>query len=138
MERTLSIVKPDITRRNLTGAVNKMIEEAGFRIIAQRRIQLTGKTAGGFYKEHSAKGFFKDLCDIMSRDPIIVQVLEKDNAIADYRTLMGATNPQNAAEGTIRKIYGISIDENSVHGSDSYASAAREISFFFSDIEIVG
>lgn len=138
MERTLSILKPDITKRNLTGTVNAMIENAGFKIVAQKRIHMTSQVAGGFYKEHKEKPFFGDLCRIMSAGPIVVQILEKDNAIADYRTLMGATNPEKADEGTIRKAFGISIDENSVHGSDSHNSAAREINYFFSELEIVG
>ncbi|USO01953.1 MAG: nucleoside-diphosphate kinase [Alphaproteobacteria bacterium] len=138
MERTLSILKPDVTKRNLTGEVNTMIEKAGFKIIAQKKIRMTPEIAGGFYGEHREKPFFGDLCRIMSAAPVVVQVLEKHNAIELYRHLMGATNPEKADEGTIRKKYGISLDENSVHGSDSAKSAEREISFFFSDLEIVG
>ena len=139
MERTLSILKPDITTRNLTGAVNTMIEQAGFKIVAQKRIQMTTKTAGDFYKDHKERAFFGELCDVMTSGPVVVQVLEKDNAVADYRTLMGATDPKKADEGTIRKQFGISLEDgNSVHGSDSHESAAREINFFFSELEIVG
>jgi len=138
MERTLSIIKPDITKRNLTGEVNAMIEKAGFKIVAQKRIHMTPEIAGKFYEEHHARPFFKDLCAIMSSAPVIVQVLKKDNAIEDHRNLMGDTNPKNAKPGTIREKYGVSLDENSVHGSDSHKSAAREIAFFFSTLEIVG
>ena len=138
MERTLSILKPDITKRNLTGAVNQKIEANGFRIIAQKRILMTYNVAGAFYKDHKEKAFFQELCFIMSSAPIVVQILEKENAISSYRTLMGHTNPEKAEKGTLRKEFGISIDENSVHGSDSYQNAVREINYFFSDLEIVG
>ena len=138
LERTLSIIKPDVTRRNLTGEVNSMIESTGFRIIAQKRVLLTLDQARKFYAVHSEKPFYDDLCKFLSSEPVIVQVLEKENAIADYRSLMGATNPSNAEEGTIRKKYGLSVDQNSVHGSDAIETAINEIKFFFSDIEIVG
>lgn len=136
LERTLSIIKPDATERNLTGAIDAIIENAGFRIIAQKKICLTRKQAEGFYAEHKEKAFFDSLVEFMSSGPVVVQVLEKENAIADYRALMGATNPANAEEGTIRKKFALSIDRNSVHGSDSPESAKREVSYFFSEIEI--
>lgn len=138
MERTLSILKPDATKRNLTGAINKMIEDAGFRIIAQKRIKLTLEQAMKFYEVHKSKSFYGELCEFLSSSPVVVQVLEKDNAIADYRSLMGATNPANAEEGTIRKTFALSVDQNTVHGSDAPETAAQEISFFFSSVEIVG
>ena len=138
MERTLSILKPDITTRNLTGKVNAYFEEAGLRIIAQRRLQLTYEQAGKFYAVHKARPFFHDLCTMMSAGPVVAQVLEGDNAINKNREIMGATNPENAAPGTIRKEFAISIDQNSVHGSDSPDTARQEIVFFFSDLEIVG
>lgn len=138
MIRTLSIIKPDATRRNLTGAINKMIEEKGFTIIAQKRIWLTLRQAQQFYKEHEGKGFFAEMTEVIASYPCVVQVLQKENAILDYRTLMGATDPQKADAGTIRASYAISIGENSVHGSDSETSAQREIGFFFSEIELVG
>lgn len=138
MERTLSILKPDATERNLTGKINTMIEGAGLKIIAQKKIRLSEEMAGAFYAEHKGKPFYNDLVSIMSSGPVVVQVLEGDNAIALYRKVMGATNPANAEEGTIRKTFAISLDRNSAHGSDSPESAAREISFFFSQTEIVG
>lgn len=138
MERTLSILKPDATKRNLTGAINKMIEDAGFRVIAQKRIKLTLEQAMKFYEVHKSKSFYGELCEFLSSSPVVVQVLEKDNAIADYRSLMGATNPANAEEGTIRKTFALSVDQNTVHGSDAPETAAQEISFFFSSVEIVG
>lgn len=138
IERTFSIIKPDATRRNLTGEINAMIEAAGFRIVAQKRIKLTLDQAKKFYEVHAEKPFYNDLCEFLSSDPIIVQVLEKENAIADYRNLMGSTNPANADGGTIRNKFALSIDQNSVHGSDACETAANEIKFFFSDIEIVG
>ncbi len=137
-ERTLSIIKPDATRRNLTGAVNAVIEEAGLRIIAQKRIQLSQGQAEGFYAVHKERPFFNDLVTFMMSGPVVVQVLEGENAVAKYRDVMGATNPANAAEGTIRKRFAESIEANSVHGSDSAENAAREIEFFFTDQEIVG
>ena len=138
MERTLSILKPDATERNLTGKINTMIEGAGLKIIAQKKIRLSEEMAGAFYAEHKGKPFYNDLVSIMSSGPVVVQVLEGDNAIALYRKVMGATNPANAEEGTIRKTFAISLDRNSAHGSDSPESADREISFFFSQTEIVG
>ncbi len=137
-ERTLSIVKPDATRRHLTGKIVARLEQAGLRIVAQKRIRLTREQAEGFYAEHSERPFFNDLCAFMTSGPIVVQVLECDNAIERNREIMGVTNPANAAAGTIRKDYGESIEANSVHGSDSPNSAAREIAYFFSDCEIVG
>lgn len=138
IEQTFSIIKPDATKRNLTGEINRMIESAGFRIVAQKRIKITLEHAQRFYAVHAEKPFYNDLCEFLSSAPIVVQVLEKENAIADYRALMGATNPANAAEGTIRNKFALSIDQNSVHGSDSPETAANEIRFFFSDVEIVG
>ena len=138
LERTFSIIKPDATRRNLTGKINAMFEAAGLRIIAQKRLHLSREQAEGFYAEHSARGFFNDLVSFMVSAPVVVQVLEGENAIAENRRLMGATNPANAEPGTIRKEFAESIEANSVHGSDSAASAAREIAFFFSGIELVG
>ena len=138
IERTFSMIKPDATSRNLSGAINATIEAAGFHIIAQKRIKITLEQAQKFYDIHKEKPFYNDLCIFISSGPVVVQVLEKKNAIADYRKLMGATNPEQAEEGTIRKKYAISIDQNSVHGSDGIETAKREISFFFSDTEIVG
>ena len=138
IEKTFSIIKPDATSRNITGEINSMIENAGFKIVAQKRIKITKEQAMKFYDVHKEKPFYNDLCEFLSSAPIVVQVLEKENAIADYRNLMGATNPVNATEGTIRKKYALSIDQNSVHGSDAPETAAREIKFFFSDTEIVG
>src|SRR5271165_1042356 len=137
-ERTLSIIKPDATRRNLTGRINACFEEAGLRIIAQKRIRLTKDRAEEFYGEHRARGFFNDLVAFMTSGPVVVQVLEGEDAIAKNREIMGATDPAKAAAGTIRKQYAESIEANSVHGSDSAASAAREIAFFFPASEIVG
>ena len=136
MERTLSIIKPDATARNLSGQINAMIEKAGLKIVAQKMIHLSLAQAERFYQEHQGKTFFDNLVQFMSSAPVIVQVLEADDAIARYRQIMGATNPAVAEEGTIRKTFALSIDKNSVHGSDSPESAAREISFFFSEIEI--
>lgn len=138
MERTLSLIKPDATRRNLTGAINARIEEAGLRIIAQRRLHLTRRDAEKFYAVHSERAFFNDLCAFMSSGPIVAQVLEGDNAIQKYRTVMGATNPANADEGTIRKDFAESIEANSVHGSDAPETAKDEIAFFFAGIDLVG
>lgn len=138
MQRTLSILKPDVTRRNLTGAVNERIESAGLKIIAQKRLHLTLQQAQKFYAVHQERAFFNDLCLSMISGPVVVQVLEGENAIAHYRTVMGATNPANADEGTIRKDFAESIEANSVHGSDSMENAVKEISFFFSEMEIVG
>ncbi len=138
MERTLSIIKPDATTRNITGKVNTMIEEAGLKIVAQKRIWLSESQAEEFYIEHKDKAFFASLVEFMTSAPIVVQVLEGENAIEHYRKIMGATNPAVAEEGTIRKTFALSIDKNTVHGSDSPESAQREINFFFSRVEIVG
>jgi nucleoside-diphosphate kinase len=137
-ERTFSIIKPDATRRNLTGKVNAVIENAGLRIVAQRRIQMSRAQAEKFYEIHKERPFFGELVDFMISAPVVVQVLEGDNAVAKYRDVMGATNPANAAEGTIRKLYAESVGENSVHGSDSAENAALEIVQFFKADEIVG
>jgi nucleoside-diphosphate kinase len=137
-ERTFSIIKPDATRRNLTGAVTKMLEEAGLRVIASRRIRMTRDQAEGFYAVHRERPFYNDLCTFMTSGPVVVQVLEGDNAVARNREVMGATNPAQADEGTIRKAYAESIEANSVHGSDSPENAAIEIAFFFTPEEIVG
>ncbi len=136
MQRTLSIIKPDAVMRNITGKINAMIEDAGLRIVAQKRIQLTKTQAEEFYAEHKEKAFFTGLVEYMISAPVVVQVLEGENVIEDYRKIMGATNPAIAEEGTIRKTFGESITHNSVHGSDSPESAAREISFFFNQLEI--
>ena len=136
MERTLSIIKPDATTRNITGKVISMIEEAGFKIIAQKRLMLSAAQAEEFYAEHKGKVFFPSLVEIMTSAPVVVMVLEGENVIENYRKLMGATNPAVAEEGTIRKTFALSIDKNTVHGSDSAESAAREIAFFFSGVEI--
>lgn len=138
LERTFSILKPDATRRNLTGAVNAMIEGAGLRIIAQKRIHMTRAQAEAFYSVHSERPFFGELVDFMTSAPVVVQVLEGENAITAYRTVMGATNPANADEGTIRKAHAVSVGENTVHGSDAAETAAIEIAQFFSGNEIVG
>ncbi len=136
--RTFSIIKPDATRRNLTGAVTKMLEDAGLRVIASKRIRMTREQAEGFYAVHSERPFFKDLCAFMTLGPVVVQVLEGDNAVQRNRDIMGATNPEQAAEGTIRKVYAESIEANSVHGSDSDENARIEIDYFFKPEEIVG
>ena len=138
MQRTLSILKPDITRRNLTGAVNERIERSGLKIIAQKRLHLTLEQAQKFYAVHQERAFFNDLCLSMISGPVVVQILEGENAIVHYRNVMGATNPANAEEGTIRKDFAESIEANSVHGSDSIDNASKEIAFFFSEMEIVG
>ncbi len=138
VERTLSIIKPDATARNLTGSINARFEEAGLRIVAQRRLQLSRVEAEAFYDVHRGRPFFDELCAFMSSGPIVAQVLEGENAIARNREVMGATNPADAAEGTIRRDFAESIGENSVHGSDAPETAASEIRFFFSDREIVG
>jgi nucleoside-diphosphate kinase len=137
-ERTLSIIKPDATRRNLTGKINAMLEDAGLRIVAQKRIQLTREQAEGFYAVHRERPFFNDLCTFMTSGPVVVQVLEGESAVQKNRDVMGVTNPENAAEGTIRKTFAESIEANSAHGSDSLENAAIEIAYFFSAIEIVG
>jgi len=138
IQRTFSIIKPDATERNLTGAVNKVIEEAGLRIVAQRRIHMTRTQAERFYGVHSERPFFGELVEFMMSAPVVVQVLEGENAVAAYRDVMGATNPEEAADGTIRKLFAKSIGENSVHGSDSEENAQIEIVQFFSEAEIVG
>ena len=138
IERTFSIIKPDATERNLTGAVNAMIEQAGLRIIAQKRTRITREQAETFYAVHRERPFFSDLVDTMISGPVVVQVLEGENAIAKYRELMGATDPAKADPGTIRKVHARSVGENSVHGSDGPETAATEIAQFFSENEIVG
>ena len=138
IERTLSIIKPDATRRNLTGAINDRFEKAGLRIIAQKRLRLSKEMAEKFYAVHAARPFYGDLVAFMSSGPVVAQVLEGEGAIAKNRDIMGATNPANAAPGTIRKDFAESIEANSVHGSDSAETAAQEIAFFFSEAEIVG
>jgi nucleoside-diphosphate kinase len=137
-ERTLSIIKPDATRRNLTGKVNARFEEKGLRIVAQKRLRLSRAQAEQFYAVHKARPFFSSLCDFMTSGPVVVQVLEGDNAVAKNREIMGATDPSKAAAGTIRKDFAESIEANSVHGSDSAENAVIEIAFFFSGLEIVG
>ena len=138
LERTFSIIKPDATRRNLTGRINAKLEEAGLKIVAQKRIRMTRENAETFYAVHKERPFFGELCDFMVSGPVVVQVLEGENAIAKNREVMGATNPADADEGTIRKEFAESIEANSVHGSDSQANAAIEIAYFFSGAEIVG
>jgi len=138
VQRTFSIIKPDATKRNITGKVNAKIEEAGLRIVAQKRVQLTEEQAGGFYAVHKERPFYGDLVKFMMSGPVVVQVLEGENAIAAYRKVMGATNPAEADAGTIRAEFAQSIDANTVHGSDAPETAAEEIKFFFSDDEIVG
>jgi nucleoside-diphosphate kinase len=138
IERTLSIIKPDATRRNVTGQINGRLEAAGLRIVAQKRLQLTRAQVERFYAIHAARPFFGDLCEFMVSGPVVVQVLEGEDAIAKNREVMGATDPAKAAPGTIRKDLGESIEANSVHGSDSAETAATEIAFFFSGLEIVG
>ena len=137
-ERTFSIVKPDATRRNLTGNICAMLEEAGLRIIASKRIRLTKEQAEAFYAVHRERPFYADLVKFMTSGPVVVQVLEGEDAIAKNREVMGATNPAEAAEGTIRKLFAESVEANSVHGSDGPDTAQQEIKFFFSDCEIVG
>jgi nucleoside-diphosphate kinase len=138
IERTFSMIKPDATERNLTGAINAVIEKAGLRIVGQKRVRWTRADAEKFYEEHAARPFYGELCAFMSSGPIVLQVLEGENAIAKYREVMGATDPAEAAEGTIRKLFARSKGENSTHGSDSPASAAREIALNFKSEEIVG
>jgi nucleoside-diphosphate kinase len=138
LERTLSIIKPDATRRNLTGAINDRLERAGLRIVAQKRLQLSRDQAEGFYAVHRERPFFASMVEFMTSGPVVVQVLEGEGAVAKNRDVMGATNPANAAEGTIRKDFAESIEANSVHGSDSPENARTEIAFFFAGIEIVG
>jgi nucleoside-diphosphate kinase len=138
IERTLSIIKPDATRRNLTGEINARLEAAGLRIVAQRRMRLSRGQAEAFYAVHRERPFYRSLCEFMTSGPVIVQVLEGENAIETNREVMGATDPAKAAPGTIRKDFAESIEANSVHGSDSPDTAAREIAFFFAEIDIVG
>ena len=138
MNRTFSIIKPDATKRNLTGSINSVIETNGLRIIAQKRIKLTNDQAKKFYDVHNDKPFFLDLIEFMTSEPVVVQVLQADNAVKKYREVMGATNPENAEEGTIRKLFALNVQENSVHGSDSDENALKEIEFFFNENEIVG
>ena len=137
-ERTFSILKPDATRRNITGQVNAVIEGAGLRIVAQKRVHLTEEQAKKFYEVHAERPFYGELVGQMTAEPVVVQVLEGENAVAKYREVMGATNPAQADEGTIRKLFALSIGENTVHGSDSLENAAIEIAQFFTDAEIVG
>ena len=138
MNRTFSIIKPDATKRNITGSINKVIEDSGLRIIAQKRIKLTIDQAEKFYAVHNERPFFRDLVEYMTSEPVIVQVLSGENCVEKYRSVMGATNPENADEGTIRKLFALNIQENSVHGSDSKENAKIEIDFFFKSNEIVG
>ena len=137
MDRTFSIIKPDATKRNITGGINKIIEENNLRIIAQKRIKLSNKQAEGFYSVHKDKPFFLDLIDYMTSDAVIIQVLEGKDAVNNYRKVMGSTNPENADKGTIRNEYGLNIQENSVHGSDSKENAEIEINYFFDESEII-
>lgn len=138
IERTLSIIKPDATKRNLTGKIVAKFEEAGLRVVASKRIHLSPAQAGAFYAEHKERPFYGELCSFMASEPVVVQVLEGEGAIAKNREVMGATDPSQAADGTIRKEFALSKGENSVHGSDSPEAAAREIAFFFSGLELVG
>ncbi len=138
MERTLSIIKPDATRRNLTGRINTKFEESGLRIIAQKRVQMTEEQAKAFYDIHKDKPFFDSLVNYMISDPVVVQILEGENAVMKNREIMGATNPSEAKEGTIRKEFAENIEANSIHGSDSLDNAKKEIAFFFSETEIMG
>lgn len=138
IERTLSIIKPDATRRNLTGKINAKFEDAGLRIIAQKRIQLTMAQAGKFYEVHAERPFYDELCEFMASEPVVVQVLEGEGAIGKNREVMGATNPADAAPGTVRAEFAESVGENSVHGSDAPETAAQEIAYFFSGLELVG
>jgi nucleoside-diphosphate kinase len=137
-ERTFSIIKPDATKRNLTGKINAVIEDAGLRIVAQKRMRMSRSQAETFYEVHKERPFYGELVEFMTSGPVVVQVLEGDNAVARYREVMGATNPEQAAAGTIRKLYANSVGENSVHGSDSLENARIEIAQFFTDGEIVG
>ncbi|MFI0394968.1 nucleoside-diphosphate kinase [Paracoccus jiaweipingae] len=138
LQRTLSIIKPDATKRNLTGKINAKFEDAGLRIVAQKRIKLSPEQAGKFYEVHKDRPFYGELVEFMASEPVVVQVLEGENAIAKNREVMGATNPADAAEGTIRKEFALSVGENSVHGSDAPETAREEIAFFFSGLELVG
>ena len=138
MDKTFSIIKPDATKRNITGNINKVIEANGLRIIAQKRIKLSKSQAENFYDIHKERPFFKDLVDYMTSEPVVVQVLSGNNCVEKYRSIMGATNPDNAEDGTIRKLFALNVQENSVHGSDSNENAKIEIAFFFKEDEIVG
>ena len=138
MDQTFSIIKPDATKRNITGSINKVIEENGLRIIAQKRIKLTIEQAESFYSVHKEKPFFADLIEYMTSGPVIVQILSGDNCVEKYRSIMGATNPANADDGTIRKLFALNVQENSVHGCDSADNAKIEIDFFFKPEEIIG
>ena len=138
IERTFSMIKPDATRRNLTGAITKIFEDAGLRVVASKRVWMSRREAEGFYAVHKERPFFGELVDTMTSGPTVVQVLEGENAILKNREVMGATNPANADEGTIRKVHALSIGENSVHGSDAPETAAQEIKYWFSDTEVVG
>ena len=138
MDKTFSIIKPDATKRNITGSINKVIEENGLRIIAQKRIKLTNEQAENFYSVHKDRPFFSDLIEYMTSEPVVVQILSGDNCVEKYRSIMGATNPENAEQGTIRKLFALNVQENSVHGSDSKENAKIEIEFFFKNEEIVG
>ncbi len=137
MNRTFSIIKPDATKRNITGAINKIIEENNLKIIAQKRIKLSKEKAEGFYSVHREKSFFEELINYMTSGPVIVQILEGENAVEHYRKIMGSTNPDNADDGTIRKLHALNIQENSVHGSDSEENAKKEINYFFNESEII-
>ncbi|HRD76386.1 MAG TPA: nucleoside-diphosphate kinase [Hyphomicrobiaceae bacterium] len=138
IQRTFSIIKPDATRRNLTGSINAVIEKSGLRVVAQKRVRWSLEHAQKFYEEHKARPFYGELCTFMTSAPIVVQVLEGEDAIQNYRDIMGATDPKEAKDGTIRKLFAVSKGENSTHGSDSPASAAREIALNFAEFEIVG
>ena len=138
MERTFSIIKPDATKRNITGKINQIIENNGFRIVAQKRVKLSIDQARKFYSVHNERSFFNDLIEFMTSEPVVVQVLESNDAVNKFRELMGATDPRNAKEGTIRKKLALNVQENSVHGSDSKENAKFEIDFFFSEKEVVG
>ena len=138
MDKTFSIIKPDATKRNITGSINKVIEDSGLRIIAQKRIKLTNEQAENFYSVHKEKPFFGDLIEYMTSEPVIVQILSGENSVEKYRSIMGATNPDNAENGTIRTLFALNVQENSVHGSDSADNAKIEIDFFFKQEEIVG
>jgi nucleoside-diphosphate kinase len=138
VERTLSIIKPDATKRNLTGKINAKFEDAGLRIIAQKRVQLTMEQAGTFYEVHKERPFYGELCEFMVSEPVVIQVLEGEGAILKNREVMGATNPADAAAGTVRADFALSVGENSVHGSDAPETAAAEIAYFFSGLELVG
>ena len=138
MDKTFSIIKPDATKRNITGSINKVIEENNLRIIAQKRIKLSLEQAENFYSVHKDKPFFRDLIEYMTSEPVIVQILSGENCVEKYRSIMGATNPENAENGTIRKLFALNVQENSVHGSDSEDNAKIEIDFFFKPEEIVG